>query len=56
MPKKEKFKFYQQYQDLVVDENEKFIFLKPQMKCRVKFRNYTKEGKLRIPSFVEYIS
>jgi DNA ligase-1 len=48
--------FYNSYKDLVLDENEKFIFLDPKLKCRVKFRNYTKDGKLRIPSFVEYIS
>ncbi|RRN67557.1 hypothetical protein EI200_22505 [Peribacillus simplex] len=48
--------FYNQYQGLIVDENKKFIYLDPQIKCRVKFRNYTKNGLLRIPSFVEYIS
>jgi DNA ligase-1 len=48
--------FYKQYQDLIVDENNKFIYLDPKIKCRVKFRNYTKNGLLRIPSFVEYIS
>ncbi|MED3687305.1 RNA ligase family protein [Peribacillus butanolivorans] len=48
--------FYSQYQDLIVDENNKFIYLDPKIKCRVKFRNYTKNGLLRIPSFVEYIS
>jgi DNA ligase-1 len=49
-------KFYKWYRDLITDENKDFIFLKPQIKCRVKFRNYTKKGLLRIPSFVEYIS
>ncbi|MBT2614141.1 MULTISPECIES: RNA ligase family protein [unclassified Bacillus (in: firmicutes)] len=48
--------FYNHYQDLIVDENNKFIYLDPKIKCRVKFRNYTKNGLLRIPSFVEYIS
>lgn len=48
--------FYLHYPDLIVDENKKFIFLDPKIKCRVKFRNYTKAGLLRIPSFVEYIS
>ncbi|MFE4354210.1 ATP-dependent DNA ligase [Peribacillus butanolivorans] len=48
--------FYNQYQDLIVDENKKFIYLDPKIKCKVKFRNYTKNGLLRIPSFVEYIS
>ena len=47
--------FYSQYQDLIVDENKKFIFLDPKIKCKVKFRNYYKSGLLRIPSFVEYI-
>lgn len=47
--------FYNRYQDFIVDENNKFIYLDPKIKCRVKFRNYTKNGLLRIPSFVEYI-
>ncbi|WP_349730435.1 hypothetical protein [Peribacillus frigoritolerans] len=51
-----RMEFYSQCQDLIVDENKKFIYLDPKIKCRVKFRNYTKNGLLRIPSFVEYIS
>ena len=45
-----------QYRDYIMEENKKFIFLDPKIKCRVKFRNYTKAGLLRIPSLVEYIS
>ncbi|PEJ25913.1 hypothetical protein CN689_25870 [Peribacillus butanolivorans] len=45
--------FYNQYQDLIVEENKKFIYLDHKIKCRVKFRN--KNGLLRIPSIVEYI-
>jgi DNA ligase 1 len=48
--------FYIQYKDLIINEDKKFIHLDPKLKCRVKFRNYTKAGLLRIPSFVEYIS
>jgi DNA ligase 1 len=48
--------FYSQYKDLIIGEDKKFIHLNPKIKCRVKFRNYTKAGLLRIPSFVEYIS
>ncbi|PLR81834.1 hypothetical protein CVD25_15305 [Bacillus canaveralius] len=51
-----KKEFYGQYHDLIVDEDKKFTFIEPKIKCRVKFRNYTKSGLLRIPSFVEYIS
>lgn len=47
---------YDSYRDYIHDENTKIIFLESKIKCRVKFRNYTKGGKLRIPSFVEYIS
>ncbi|PLT32666.1 RNA ligase family protein [Bacillus sp. V5-8f] len=47
--------FYCQYRDLIVEEDKKFTFIEPKIKCRVKFRNYTKAGLLRIPSFVEYI-
>jgi DNA ligase 1 len=48
--------FYKQCQDLIKEENKKFIFLEPKIRCRVKFRNYTKAGLFRLPSFVEYIS
>lgn len=49
-----KKRFYGQYKAFIVDENEKYIYLDPQIKCSVKFRNYTKAGNLRIPSFVKY--
>jgi DNA ligase-1 len=56
MAPKEKAIFYREYKDLIIDENKNFFYLKPQIKCRVKYRNYTKKGLLRNPSFVEYIS
>jgi DNA ligase-1 len=37
----------------VVSEDDKFIFIEP-VKCRVKYRNLTKAGFLRIPSFVKW--
>ncbi|WP_236693978.1 hypothetical protein [Sporosarcina globispora] len=49
-------KFYQEYRKYVVEENKDFIFLESKIKAKVKYRNLTKENKLRIPSFVEYIS
>lgn len=48
--------FYQRYKNFIIDENNKFIFLDPKIKLKVKFRNYTKQGLFRIPSFVEYVS
>ncbi|MGE7759736.1 hypothetical protein [Peribacillus sp. NPDC097895] len=39
------------YQDLIVNENKEFIYLDPKIKCRVKFRHYTKNGLLRLSRF-----
>ncbi|MFP5116099.1 ATP-dependent DNA ligase [Bacillaceae bacterium C204] len=37
----------------VISEDDKFMFIEP-IKCRVKYRNLTKAGFLRIPSFVQW--
>ncbi|MBT2740536.1 ATP-dependent DNA ligase [Bacillus sp. ISL-77] len=42
------------YAKPVIREEEDFKFIEP-MRCRVKYRNLTKEGLLRLPSFVEWI-
>lgn len=47
--------FYSRYRDYTFNENEKFIYLKPQLKANVKYRNLTKNGLLRIPSFVKWL-
>ncbi|WP_096186250.1 ATP-dependent DNA ligase [Evansella halocellulosilytica] len=54
MPPKARKEFYGQYKELIVDENDKFIYLTPEIKCKVKYRNLTKRGLLRIPSFVAW--
>ncbi|MDQ1005431.1 ATP-dependent DNA ligase [Neobacillus niacini] len=51
-----KKELYKQYNDLIVEENDKFVYLNPKLKAKVKYRNLTKKGLLRIPSFVEWIS
>lgn len=51
MPPTERKNLYRQQQ--VVSEDEKFTLIKP-IKCRVKYRNLTKAGFLRIPSFVKW--
>jgi DNA ligase 1 len=37
----------------IIKEDDKFTLIEP-IKCRVKYRNITKAGFLRIPSFVEW--
>jgi DNA ligase 1 len=51
MPSAEKINLYRQHQ--IISEVDKFTFIKP-IKCKVKFRNLTKAGLLRLPSFVEW--
>ncbi|MEH7116881.1 RNA ligase family protein [Neobacillus vireti] len=48
--------FYKQYRDFIIEENDKFVYLDPKLKVKVKYRNLTKKGLLRIPSFVEWVS
>lgn len=56
VPAADRAKVYRLQDKLKVKENEKFIFLDQVVKCKVKFRNYTSNNMLRIPSFVEFVS
>jgi DNA ligase-1 len=56
MPTPNRKEFYRQYKDFIIEENDKFVYLDPKLKAKVKYRNHTKKGLLRIPSFVEWIS
>ncbi|WP_274363526.1 RNA ligase family protein [Paenibacillus thermotolerans] len=37
-------------------EDKHFVFVKPLIRCRVKFQCYTKKGLLRSPSFMKFVS
>jgi DNA ligase 1 len=52
MPPDDRKKLYSMCK--VNSENDKFRFIEP-IKCGVKYRNLTKQGRLRIPSFVEWL-
>lgn len=47
--------FYQISKQLIFKEDDKFVELEPILRCRVKFRNYTRKGLLRSPSFCEFL-
>jgi len=55
MAPQDRKEFYNQYRDFIVEEDDKFVHLDPQLKVKVKYRNLTKKGLLRIPSFVEWL-
>ncbi|MEW9124127.1 MAG: hypothetical protein AB2421_15560, partial [Thermotaleaceae bacterium] len=52
MPSEERKVLYNQMK--VISEDDKLTLIEP-LKCRVKYRNLTKAGFLRIPSFVGWI-
>jgi DNA ligase-1 len=53
-PSKELKAFYKISKQLIRDDNKEWIFLDPLLSCKVKFQSYTKSGKMRSPSFVEF--
>jgi DNA ligase-1 len=56
MPPQARNKVYQTYSGHIVKETKDFISFDPYLKCKVKYRNLTKNNMLRIPSFVEWVS
>ncbi|MBP1309218.1 DNA ligase-1 [Paenibacillus sp. 1182] len=47
--------FFKIAKQLAVRETEDWIILEPILKCKVKFQCYSKSGKMRSPSFIEFI-
>lgn len=45
--------FWKLARPLMRSENDNWIFLESVLQCKVKFQCYTREGKLRSPSFIE---
>ncbi|MFD0682357.1 MULTISPECIES: ATP-dependent DNA ligase [unclassified Paenibacillus] len=50
-----KMAFYSIKDQLIVGEDRDHVYLEPQLKARVKIRNWTKAGLLRSPVFVDFI-
>lgn len=48
-------KLYAEYKKYIRTETDDFIYLEPRLKGIVRYRNLTKKGYLRIPSFQEWI-
>ncbi|WP_240415046.1 RNA ligase family protein [Paenibacillus periandrae] len=40
---------------LEIGEDKSFVYLQPRIQAKVKFRNWTRHGMLRTPSFVDFI-
>lgn len=55
VPPVQKQAFYGVVKPLVTGENRDFVYIQPQIKARVKFRNWTRSGMLRSPVFVDFV-
>lgn len=56
IPINERKKIYSSVKKYGVNESEKLIIFKKTIPCNVKFRNWTSNGKLRIPSFCKWVN
>jgi DNA ligase-1 len=55
VPPNERKAFYSIAKQIVRKEDNKWVYLDPVIKCKVKFRSWTKSGMMRTPSFVEFV-
>ncbi|UKS30174.1 ATP-dependent DNA ligase [Paenibacillus sp. HWE-109] len=52
---KQRAAFYSVKDALFAAEDDAYVYLRPQLKARVKIRNWTRKGLLRSPAFVDFI-
>lgn len=55
VPPKAKSAFYGVSKALAIGEDKNFVYLEPRIRAKVKTRNWTKNGMLRSPAFVEFV-
>ncbi|MED1792856.1 ATP-dependent DNA ligase [Brevibacillus nitrificans] len=55
VPPTHKQAFYGVAKPMITGEDRDFVYVQPRIKARVKFRNWTKNGMLRTPVFVEFV-
>jgi DNA ligase 1 len=47
--------FYEVAKNLVTGEDRKYVYIKPSIKTRVRFRNWYHPGMIRSPEFVDFV-
>jgi DNA ligase-1 len=55
VPPKHRKEFYGISKNLVTGEDKNFVYIEPCIKAKVKIRNWTRNGMLRTPSFVDFV-
>lgn len=56
MPLKTRKQFYQIAKMQNVTEDKKFVYLETPLPCKIRYRNVTKQGYLRIPTFLDWLT
>lgn len=49
-------KLYQTLRPMAIKENKHQVLVRPQIQCRVRFRNWTKAGMMRLPELVTFLT
>ncbi|SDP10236.1 DNA ligase-1 [Paenibacillus sp. yr247] len=52
---KQRKAFYSVKDSLAAAEDDEYVYLRPELKAKVKIRNWTRKGYLRSPAFVEFV-
>ncbi|MGF9907081.1 hypothetical protein [Brevibacillus porteri] len=55
VPPTHKQEFYGVAKQLITGEDRENVYIQPQIKARVRMRNWTKSGMLRAPVFVDFV-
>jgi DNA ligase-1 len=55
VPPKHRKAFYGIAKQLITGEDKNFVYLEPLIKVKVKMRNWTRNGMLRTPTFVDFV-
>lgn len=55
VPATHKRAFYGVAQGIITREDRNFVYLEPRLKAKVRFRNWTSNGMLRTPEFVDFV-
>jgi len=55
VPSVHKKAFYGVAKSIITGEDKNIVYVQPSLKARVRFRNWTKAGKLRTPEFVDFV-
>jgi DNA ligase-1 len=55
IPAAHKKAFYGVAKSIITGEDRKYVYVKPQIRARVRFRSWSQNGYMRVPEFVDFV-